>query len=1232
MDYGRLCVLSCLTIDLFMGTNPNKGDRVMQFSLTSKIMAFITVVFLTTVIGVIGVTVYLSSDITNAIVEVVHSGQNEVYTQMLNGIATELDRALLSFHTMINDTGLTGTNIAKTYEDEAKISVLNDLAKLNYEGNQIKNSDIYPFILDSQMDVIMHPFQKKDDGGLRQVGFADLIAAAKDNVFQYQQNNMSQLVFFKKFEPWGWTICYRVPENLMHKDVYKVSKLLSNMRNQIVLAIVMLAIAVHVALAWFMSRLRRTSNDLTEQIRIKTGQTALSERMRGDQVIEGLAANIVSYLCEYLNASVGAIFICNEEQTFGLAGSYAFQHRKDFRNVFKPGEGLIGQAALEKKHILMTDCPTDYICIRSGLGLAAPKNILAYPLLLNDKVEGIIELGSLKEFSDKDLSFLSEAAENIAIALQSVTSRSQMAKLLDKTVQMAAALQTQQEELRASNEELEEQAKVLRESEVILQTQQEELRATNEELEEQTKALRESQDILQTQQEELRATNEELVEQAESREKQKQEILKKNQEIEKAQKIIQQKAEDLELSSKYKSEFLANMSHELRTPLNSVLLLSRLLSENKGENLSAKQVEFAETIYSSGNDLMNLINDVLDLSKVESGRFDINVSKVNLKIFTDKISRDFQKIAEEKGINFSVNLMENVPQTIRTDSQRLEQIVKNLLSNAIKFTDQGSVSLDIQRPNPETILSQSQLSIEQAVAFSVSDTGIGVKKENQRVIFEAFRQEDGTTSRKYGGTGLGLSISRELAKCLKGEIGLESEQGRGSIFTLYLPESVASTCEDVPEVQGTSLPPSLPAVAPVKKGAGSHSALSDEFDRIRDDRKDIAAGDRCLLVIEDDSRFASILSDLARERDFKVLLAHDGETGLHFADLYKPIAIIMDIGLPGIDGWDVLTRLKEAPVTRHIPVHLISASDPSRNAMKMGAIGYLTKPVSLENLNLAFGKIEQTIDRKVKKLLLAEGNEKQRDAIIQLLEGHDIQITAASTGAVAFEHLQMDSYQCMIMELKLPDMSGTELMDKIRTDEKLAEMPIIIHTDKILSNEEKAMLDKNSGKIILKDTHSLEKLLDETTLFLHRVETDLPDESKNLLKLMHDKESTLAGKSVLLVDDDMRNVFALTHILEEKGLKIIIAKNGREALARLSESVTVDLVLMDIMMPVMDGYEAIQEIRKQGKFQKLPIIALTAKAMRGDRAKCIEAGASDYLAKPVDSGKLFSMLRVWLYK
>jgi CheY-like chemotaxis protein len=953
--------------------------------------------------------------------------------------------------------------------------------------------------------------------------------------------------------------------------------------------------------AKLLSNLKQTGDDLMEQNRIKTGQANLNERMRGDQAVEGLAANIVSYLCAYLEASVGALYIFKENQTFRLAGSYAFQHRKGLQNAFSLGDGLVGQAALEKKYILMTDCPADYISIQSGLGSAAPKNILVYPILLNDKVQGIFEFAAFKEFSERDLSFLAEAAENIAIALQSVTSRSQMANLLEKTQQLAEELQAQQEELRAANEELEEQ----------------------------TNALRASEELLQTQQEELRATNEELEEQASSREKQKQEILKKNEEIEKARKIIEQKAKDLEQTSKYKSEFLANMSHELRTPLNSILLLSRLLSENKGKNLSTKQVEFSDTIYSSGNDLLNLINDVLDLSKVESGLLEINVSEVNLKKFADKISRNYEKIAEEKGIGFSVTIGEKVPEIIRSDPQRLEQIVKNLLSNAIKFTGQGSVALSIQRPNPESIFSQSQLLPENAVAFSVSDTGVGIKKEKQNIIFEAFQQEDGTTSRKYGGTGLGLSISRELAHCLKGEIGLESEQGQGSIFTLYLPEAMESPYKAVSQAQHTPLPPSLPAV---ELKTESPSDPSAEFDRIRDDRKNIVAGDKCILIIEDDPKFAAIMTDLARERDFKVLVAGDGETGLHFADLYRPSAIILDIGLPGIDGWDVLSRLKDAPATRHIPVHLISASDQSGNAMKMGAIGYLTKPVSMENINRVFGKIEQIITRKVKKLLVVEDNEKQREAIVQLLEGQDIEITAVSTGAAAYEHLQAGPYQCMILGLMLPDMPGTELLDKVRGDERLSELPIIIYTGKVLSNEEKALLDSHSDKIILKDAHSPERLLDETTLFLHRVEADLPDEKKKLLKLVHDKESSLAGKSVLLVDDDMRNVFALTHILEDKGIKVLVAKNGREALSRLSERMDVDLVLMDIMMPVMDGYEAIQEIRKQGKYQKLPIIALTAKAMKGDRTKCIEVGASDYLAKPVDSSKLLSMLRVWLYK
>ncbi len=952
--------------------------------------------------------------------------------------------------------------------------------------------------------------------------------------------------------------------------------------------------------------LKHTGDDLKEQNQIKTGQAALTERMRGDQVMDRLAPNIIGGLCEYLKAAVGVLYLTQEDQTLRPAGSYAFHQRKGLPNEFKPGEGLVGQAALEKKYILMSDCPEDYISIRSGLGSGAPKNILVYPLLLNDKLVGIIELAAFKEFSEKDLSFMAEAAENIAIALQSVVSRGQMARLLAKTQELAEELQAQQEELRAANEELEEQ----------------------------TRALRASEELLQTQQEELKATNEELVEQAQSREKQKQEILKKNEEIEKARRIIEQKAKDLELTGKYKSEFLANMSHELRTPLNSILLLSKLLAENKGKTLSSKQVEFAETIHASGNDLLSLINDVLDLSKVESGRIEINVSEVKLKKFAEKILRYYEKIAEEKGIGFSVNLEEKAPEMIRTDPQRLEQIIKNLISNAVKFTQQGSVNLTIGRPNPEMVFSEDDLLLEKTVAFSVSDTGVGIKKEKQKIIFEAFQQEDGTTSRKYGGTGLGLSISRELAHCLKGEIGLESEPGQGSIFTLYLPEEMDRPSK---EVSKHRILPSLPPVTEAeseseKSPIGALSDESRELDQIRDDRRNLAGGDRCLLIIEDDPKFAGLLGDLARERDFKVLLAGEGETGLHFADLYRPSAIILDIGLPGIDGWEVLTRLKDSPLTRHIPVHLISASDQSRNALQMGAIGYLTKPVSLENIRNVFGKIEQTITRKIKKLLVVEGREEQREAIIQLLQGQDLEITSVSTGSEAYERLQTGHYQCMILDLKLPDMPGTELLDKVRGDERLSELPIILYTGQGLSEKEKALLDNHSGKIILKEAPSPEKLLDETTLFLHRVEADLPDEKRRLLKLVHDKESILAGKSVLLVDDDMRNVFALTHILEEKGLKVLTAKNGRESLSRLTEQGDVDLVLMDIMMPEMDGYEAIQEIRKQGKYRKLPIIALTAKAMKGDRARCIEAGASDYLAKPVDSHKLLSMLRVWLYQ
>ena len=796
--------------------------------------------------------------------------------------------------------------------------------------------------------------------------------------------------------------------------------------------------------------------------------------------------------------------------------------------------------------------------------------------------------------------------------------RRQTQQLLERTQTQAGELEVQQEELRQTNEELEEQARALKESEASLQEQQEEVRQSNEE---------------------LRQSNEELEEQAHVLEEQKIDMKKKNVELEKAQSLVEEKAKDLEVTSKYKSEFLANMSHELRTPLNSIMLLSKLLSDNKDENLTEKQEDFARTINSSGLDLLSLINEVLDLSKVEAGRMEINVEDVRLNDIVGSMERGFKAVAQDKGLELNIEIAEELPAHIRTDRQRVEQIVKNLLSNAFKFTTQGGgVTFKIARPDERINLSKSGLEPDSAISFAVTDSGIGISKDKQKLIFEAFHQGDGGTSRIFGGTGLGLSISRELAKLLGGELQLESEEGKGSTFTLYLPE--------IPETGGRKLEtgnlkletrdaqPATRNSQPETRKESQVSSVkvpvsSEEF--IHDDRKEITPEDKSILIIEDDPKFAKVLRDLSREKGFNVLVAGDGETGLHFVDYYKPNAIILDIKLPGIDGWTVMSRLKESLKTRHIPVHFMSVSEKSLDAMRMGAIGFLNKPVTMEDLDNAYGRIESIISSPVKNLLVVEDNEAQRKAIVELIGNGDVVTTAVSTGQEAYDKLSSARFDCMILDLGLPDMPGVELLTKIRNDENISRMPIIIYTGRELDKKEKIILDEYSEKILVKGVQSPERLLDETSLFLHRVEQNLPEDKKQMLKMIHDKETILKDKKVLLADDDMRNVFALTNILEDKGIKVLVAKNGKEAVERIDKNPDIDLILMDIMMPEMDGYEAMGKIRKKGQFKQLPIIALTAKAMKGDRLKCIEAGASDYLAKPVDTDKLLSMLRVWLY-
>jgi len=942
---------------------------------------------------------------------------------------------------------------------------------------------------------------------------------------------------------------------------------------------------------------------------LKTGQNQINEQIRQQDDITQCSISIITYLAKYLNAHIGAIYITDINNELKLTGSYAYKKRKNISNIFHFGEGLVGQAALEKETIILAKVPDDYITISSGLGEAVPTNIIVVPFIHNKKVKGIIELGSLEKFSEEKISFLELVAEPIAVTINTIELRHQEQLHLKHAQSQQLELEAQQKELKSANKMLEEQTSLLKKSEINLKEQREELRQNNEELGKQAA---------------------ELEEQTAQLEAQKSDIENKNRALESTKNRLEEKAEELETSSRYKSEFLANMSHELRTPLNSILLLSRLLSENKDKNLTKKQMEFAGTVHSSGTQLLELINEILDLAKIESGKVDFHLEDTNTSEIIASIKSTFKHLAMAKGINFSINSAEDIPERIYTDQQRLEQILKNLLSNALKFTEKGSIRLDIGIPDKDTDLFHLKPDPASTIEFKITDTGIGITKKNQKTIFEAFQQADGTTNRKFGGTGLGLSISRELVKMFGGEIYVESQPGKGSIFSFYI--STGQENSYSPRLQAkpgaVKIDKKLEKFSPQWEKPDERE-LKKEF--IPDDRRTITPESRSILIIEDDLKFASILCNMGKEKGFKVIAAETGETGLHCADFYQPKGIILDIGLPGMDGWAVMARLKENLKTKHIPVHFLSASDKNIDAMKMGAVGFLTKPVSMDNLDGVFSKIDHIISKSVKSLLVVENDENQQKVIAEVIGNSDVIITKALTGQEALQLIASSDFDCMILDHGLPDMTGAELLSKIRKNNAQFQLPVIVYTGKELTDKEKSLFNEYSESIILKSAGTFDKLFAETSLFLHRIADTLPQEKLELLKTLHNSESIFKNKKILIVDDDMRNVFALTSILEERGMKTLIGKNGKEGIKVLKDNPDTDLILMDIMMPEMDGYEAIKRIRVEGKFKKIPVIALTAKAMKGDRNKCIKAGASDYLSKPVNTDKLLSMMRVWLY-
>jgi CheY-like chemotaxis protein/CHASE3 domain sensor protein len=915
---------------------------------------------------------------------------------------------------------------------------------------------------------------------------------------------------------------------------------------------------------------------LRHQAWLRSGQSALSERVAGINELEPLAQEVLAQVTRYLDGAVAAMYLRSDDGVLTRIGAYGFAHETALHaQTILPGESLAAQAVGERRALVLRELPADYIKIGSSLGEAPPRELLIAPVTNHGKIKGVIEIGFLHPVATRDLEYIEVVSPTIGAAVAAVLYRQRLQDALDRA--------------QALNQEL--------------QVQQEELRTANEELEEQSRALEESQSALENQQAELEQTNDQLAEQALN-------LDLKNAALVEAQGQLRERALELERASRYKSEFLANMSHELRTPLNSSLILAKLLADNGAGNLNPEQVRFAQTIYSAGNDLLHLINDILDISKVEAGKLELAPEQVPVRRVVDAMARTFEPQARQKELAFEVTVAPDVPATIRTDRQRLEQVLKNLLSNAVKFTERGSVALTVRA------------TAEGWIQFVVADSGIGIAPEQHERIFEAFHQADGTTSRRFGGTGLGLSISRDLTRLLGGTLAVESSTGAGSTFTLSLPSSgaVAAT----PPAPGPARPAQdLPAAVPAPLPAEDAPVFAD-------DRERPAAGARTVLVIEDDPAFAQILYDLAHDLGYRCLVALTAADGLELAAAQAPDAILLDMRLPDRSGLSVLQLLKDSPGTRHIPVHVVSSIDNGGEALHLGAIGYALKPTSREQLEQVFRKLQQKSAQEIKRVLLVEDDERQRESVVQLIADTDVEIVAVGSGGEALQQLRSGTFDCMIIDLKLPDMQGKELLERMSAEELCSFPPVIVYTGRNLTRDEEAELLKYSRSIIIKGARSPERLLDEVTLFLHKVESKLSSERQRMLKTVRGRDRVFEGRTILLVDDDMRNVFALTSALEQRGARVEVGRNGLEALARLDEVPGIDLVLMDVMMPVMDGLEATRRIRQDGRFERLPIIAITAKAMKDDQEQCRAAGANDYLAKPIDLTRLYSLLRVWM--
>jgi signal transduction histidine kinase/DNA-binding response OmpR family regulator/CHASE3 domain sensor protein len=934
----------------------------------------------------------------------------------------------------------------------------------------------------------------------------------------------------------------------------------------------------------------RQTEELQRREWISRGRAQLADVVRSDLGEQPLAERVLAALARYTGADVGVLYVVSEpKQLLERRAAYACAASPDGPLETLPLDASwVGQVARDGQLARLSELPADHVKVATATGTFSPRELVVAPLTGVGRTVAVVELGFLRPPGPEALEYLAESAQIGGGALLSAVYRAHLQELLAATQRQAEDLQHQQEELRVANEELQEQSRVLQQSQTQLEAQQEELKVTNAQLGDQSARLESQRDDLERTQTDLVA-----------------------------------KAEQLARANQYKSEFLANMSHELRTPLNSTLILAKLLADNKDGNLTPEQVRFADTISSAGKDLLQLINDILDLSRVEAGKLDIKPEEVPLAGLVEALERTFEPLARQKQLTLTTGVDPGVPARLETDPQRLQQVLKNLLSNAVKFTDHGEVSLRVVSSGPDRI------------AFVVRDTGIGIARGDLGLIFEAFQQVDGSQRRQHGGTGLGLTISRDLARRLGGEIFVESAPGKGSTFSLVLPvRFVALAARSSETGRSDRHPTPEPAAEPARRPVSV--AVPRQAQAVADDREDLVPGARTLLVVEDDPRFARILSDLAHEQQFRCLIAGTGGEGYELARRHRPSAIVLDVNLPDESGLAVLEQLKRDGETRHIPVHVVSVADYTQRALELGAAGYALKPVSREELSDAIRKLDEMSGQRTRQVLVVEDVEGMRENLRELLESEGVEITPVGTAGAALEQLGKKTFDCMVLDLGLPDMSGYELLERMSTGVVASFPPVIVYTARALSPEEEVQLRRHSTSVVIKGARSPERLLDEVTLFIHRLESTLPREQQRLLREVRSREAVLEGRRVLLVEDDVRNIFALTSVLEPKGAQLVIARNGREALAELTRAQEggkpVDLVLMDVMMPVMDGLTAIREIRRNSAWAKLPVIALTAKAMPDDREKCLAAGANDYIAKPLDIDKLLSLVRVWMPK